>query len=172
MLLSANCAGCHNVDGSGGKTWPGPNIRNKTRTMIAAMVSSPTDHPGGSFDAFTQSDIANLESYLADGGSGARPDGVPDSCQAPPDCDEDGIFDACELGSGDQVDLDWNGVPDACEATSCSADLDGNSTVDGMDLSIVLASWATDGAGDINGDGTTDGIDLAQLLGTWGVCAP
>ena len=172
MLLSANCAGCHNVDGSGGKTWPGPNIRNKTRTMIAAMVYSPTNHPGGSFDEFSQNDLANLEAYLADGGSGARPDGVPDSCQAPPDCDENGVSDACELGAGDQVDQDWNGIPDACESTNCPADLDGNSTVDGMDLSIVLASWATDGAGDINGDGTTDGIDLAELLGSWGVCAP
>ncbi|MAJ46834.1 MAG: hypothetical protein CBC35_05945 [Planctomycetes bacterium TMED75] len=172
MLLSANCAGCHNVDGSGGKTWPGPSIRNKTRTMIASMVYSPTDHPGGSFDQFTQDDLADLEAYLADGGSGARPDGIPDSCQSSPDCNENGISDACELGSGAQVDQNWNGIPDACESNNCPADLDGNAVVDGMDLSIVLASWSTDGDGDINGDGTTDGIDLAQILGTWGVCAP
>ena len=171
LLLSNNCAGCHNADGSGGKTWPGPNIRNTSRTMIAGMLYSPTSHPGGSFDQFTASDIANLEAYLSDGGSGGRPDGVPDSCQVAADCDEDGISDACELATGTQVDLNWNGIPDDCDGPSCPADLDGDGVIGGTDLSIVLASWGTSGSGDLNGDGTTDGIDLAQILANWGVCS-
>ncbi|MEE2681290.1 MAG: PQQ-dependent sugar dehydrogenase [Planctomycetota bacterium] len=171
ILFSTNCAGCHNVDGSGGKTWPGPNIRNSSRTLVSMMLTSPTDHPGGSFDQFTSSDIANLEAYLADGGSSGRPDGIPDTCQKVPDCDQDGISDACELAMGTQLDLNWNGVPDECDPAECPADLDGDGIISGADLSIVLASWGTNGPGNLNGDQTTDGQDLAIILANWGVCS-
>ena len=170
QLLSTNCAGCHNADGSGGKTWPGPNIRNVSRTMISNMLYSPTDHPGGSFDQFSQSDIAHLEAYLADGGSGGRPDGVPDTCQSPADCDNDGTSDACELAAGTQLDLNWNGIPDECDPVGCLADITGDGVVSGPDLAVVLASWGTSGDGNINGDDTTDGMDLAQVLANWGAC--
>lgn len=51
----------------------------------------------------------------------------------------------------------------------CDADLDGDGSVTGGDLSLLLNSWST-GAGDINGDGLTDGGDLALLLNSWGPC--
>lgn len=54
-------------------------------------------------------------------------------------------------------------------AAPCVGDFDGNGTVDGADLAVLLGSWGGGGA-DLNGDGTTDGADLATLLGAWGGC--
>lgn len=65
-----------------------------------------------------------------------------------------------------------DGFP-AC-SPPCTADIDENSTVDGVDLAIVLGRWGTNPKdyprADINGDGLVDGIDLAQVLGSWGAC--
>jgi len=47
-------------------------------------------------------------------------------------------------------------------------DLNGDGSVNGGDLSILLNNWGGSGAGDIDGNGTVDGADLAQLLGAWG----
>ena len=55
-------------------------------------------------------------------------------------------------------------------ARSCPADLDGNRTVDGLDLAALLANWGGAGQGDIVGDGTVDGVDLAAVLAAWGSC--
>lgn len=52
---------------------------------------------------------------------------------------------------------------------SCAADLDGDLTVAGGDLSLLLSAWGTSGS-DISGDGTCDGADLSILLGAWGPC--
>jgi len=56
-----------------------------------------------------------------------------------------------------------------CEAPSSGGpDLNGDGTVDGQDLGILLGSWSGTGAADLNGDGTVDGQDLGILLGSWG----
>jgi hypothetical protein len=47
----------------------------------------------------------------------------------------------------------------------CS-DLNGDGTVDGADLGLLLGAWGTPGA-DLNDDGTTDGADLGILLADW-----
>ena len=48
------------------------------------------------------------------------------------------------------------------------ADLDGDGTVNGADLAILLGAWGTPGPGDLDGNGTVNGADLAILLGAWG----
>lgn len=56
----------------------------------------------------------------------------------------------------------------------CVGDLNGDSTVGGDDLGILLGAFGT-GAGpaDLNGDGTVDGADLGILLGAFGQpCEP
>jgi hypothetical protein len=53
---------------------------------------------------------------------------------------------------------------------SCPADFDGNGTVDGIDLSTLLAQWGTNGSADLNGDGTVSGADLTFILSAWGPC--
>lgn len=45
-------------------------------------------------------------------------------------------------------------------------DLNGDGSVDGGDLGIVLSGWGTASA-DLNGDGTTDSADLAIVLSNW-----
>ncbi|MCH2144293.1 MAG: right-handed parallel beta-helix repeat-containing protein [Phycisphaerales bacterium] len=73
---------------------------------------------------------------------------------------------------GEWVDLGGNEFRPECEGGDCVADLDGNGSVDGGDLTTLLGSWGTCGgcAGDLTGDGTVDGADLTLLLGLWGDC--
>jgi len=54
--------------------------------------------------------------------------------------------------------------------TSCAADLDGNSIVDGADLGLLLGAWGGPGAGDLDESGSVDGADIGLLLGAWGDC--
>ena len=53
----------------------------------------------------------------------------------------------------------------------CPADLNGDNTVDGADLGLLLGNWGGRGVGDLNEDGNVDGADLGLLLGAWGKCA-
>ncbi len=53
----------------------------------------------------------------------------------------------------------------------CPADINGDSTVDVLDLLEILSSWGQSGVqADINGDGMVDVLDLIELLGSWGPC--
>lgn len=57
----------------------------------------------------------------------------------------------------------------------CSADVDHNNFVNGVDLAIVLSTWGTSGGNDYPGadvdhSGLVDGSDLAQVLNSWGAC--
>jgi hypothetical protein len=60
----------------------------------------------------------------------------------------------------------------SCEAPcTCEADLNGDGTVGGPDLAIVLGAWGSDDdAPDFNDDGVVGGADLAVVLGAWGDC--
>ena len=48
------------------------------------------------------------------------------------------------------------------------ADVNGDGTVDGADLGILLGNWGNSGAGDIDGNGQVDGADLGALVADWG----
>ena len=65
--------------------------------------------------------------------------------------------------------------------TPCPSDLDGDGTVNGIDIAILLANWSippgTPGCHgelpcpmDFSGDGLVNGIDLGILLSHWGLC--
>lgn len=48
------------------------------------------------------------------------------------------------------------------------ADINGDGSVNGIDLTALLGAWGTsDPAADINDSGSVDGLDLAQLLAAW-----
>jgi hypothetical protein len=47
------------------------------------------------------------------------------------------------------------------------ADINGDSIVNGIDLSAMLANWGGSGLGDLNFDGLVGGPDLAALLAGW-----
>jgi hypothetical protein len=76
------------------------------------------------------------------------------------------------------VDANANGQADACETASNPADLNGDGSVNGLDLGILLINWSippsAPGCGgavpcpsDLNGDGLVNGLDLGILLGAW-----
>jgi hypothetical protein len=71
----------------------------------------------------------------------------------------------------------WTSAGSSSAPCGCVADLNGNGSVDGADLGVVLSNWASSGQqgsviGDLNGDGTVNGADLGLLLSAWGPCAP
>ncbi len=53
--------------------------------------------------------------------------------------------------------------------SDCTADINGDQFVDGVDLATMLSNWGGAG-GDVTGDGNTDGTDIASLLSAWGPC--
>ena len=59
------------------------------------------------------------------------------------------------------------------DVPACAGDLDGNGSIDGADLSTLLAAWGpapTPRPEDLNADGQVDGADLTPLLAGWGAC--
>tara|TARA_Y100000589_G_scaffold41632_1_gene34975 strand:+ start:812 stop:4477 length:3666 start_codon:yes stop_codon:yes gene_type:complete len=174
-LIQTWCFGCHGPDGGGGKQYPGPSLRDISRVALWDKMRSPTDHPGGAHDEFTEQDFADLEAFLSDGGSRSRPDLVPDICQSLADCNDDGISDACELEAGTQVDLNWDGVPDDCQTAACAGDVSGDGTVDVADLLQIISDWgSTSGPSDCASpsgatpDGSVDVSDLLYVISDWG----
>ena len=91
--------------------------------------------------------------------------------RAPVDCDSNGLDDECEIESGAE-DTNANGRLDRCELAYGDLNLDG--TVDGVDLTALLAMWGALNPpyGDLNGDGTVGGLDLTALLAHWGPVSP
>ena len=85
------------------------------------------------------------------------------------DCNENGYSDDYEVIQGISTDANQDGIPDDC---NCLGDLDGNSLINGADLTLLLTSWGTsDPIADVTGDGQVDARDLAVLLAGWGVCS-
>ncbi len=56
-------------------------------------------------------------------------------------------------------------------ADDCRGDANGDGSVNGMDVSLVLAYWGLPSASvDFNGNGVVDGADIGFVLAAWGVC--
>jgi len=79
------------------------------------------------------------------------------------DCDGNGRLDACDISLGTAVDLDQNGVPDACEP-----DCDRNGLPDALDISSGgVTDLDQNGIPDscepdCNGNGVPDAVDIAS----------
>lgn len=53
------------------------------------------------------------------------------------------------------------------QASTRTADIDGDGRVDGVDLAILLSNFGGSGAGDLDADGSIGGPDLGTLLAAW-----
>ena len=84
------------------------------------------------------------------------------------DCNGNQVADLRDIALGTSQDANDDGVPDEC--TACPSDVNADGTVNGADLSIVLANWGGSGAGDTDHDGAVTGADLASVLAAWGPC--
>ena len=91
-----------------------------------------------------------------------------------PDCNNNGVVDACDIAAGASTDTNGNGVPDECE---CMWDLDGIGTasVGVPDLLILLGAWGPcspieDCPADFDNSGNVGVKDLLILFGNWGPC--
>ncbi len=89
-----------------------------------------------------------------------------------PDCNNNGVPDACDIAAGTSMDNNGNGVPDECE---CPWDLDATGSVGVSDLLSLLASWGpcppkADCPADFDGNGAVGVSDLLALLANWGPC--
>ncbi|QQS08197.1 MAG: PQQ-dependent sugar dehydrogenase [Phycisphaerales bacterium] len=143
IFFNTSCVGCHGPNGTGDV---GPNLRNKSRTTIRNRLTFSIPHPGGVFPNATDQDFADLEAYLADAGSRARPDRIPDECQTLPDCDNDGINDGKELELATQIDSDYNGLPDSCECSASptiTTEPIAQSILPGETLNLSIAATST-----------------------------
>ena len=91
--------------------------------------------------------------------------------QTGPDCNDNGVPDACDIASGASQDVNNNGIPDECENT-CPWDLDANDSVGVSDLLSLLVNWGPckDCPADFDSDGNVGVSDLLALLANWGSC--
>lgn len=117
----------------------------------------------------------NWNDMPGDGCDDERPTGFVVEWSA--DCNADGIVDFEQIRAGELDDANANNIPDCCEqGVACFCpDIDGNGTVDAIDLAIVIGYWGTNGGkeypqADIDRSGDIDAADLAALLGAWGPC--
>lgn len=80
-----------------------------------------------------------------------------------------GNFISAALVMEIEPDCDGDGIPDACD---CPGDLNDDGVIDGADLADLLSQWGQSGVpGDLDGDGSVAGGDLSIMLAGWGFCS-
>ncbi len=84
------------------------------------------------------------------------------------DQDLDGVGNACDVCTegDDNIDLDNNGTPDACDTQPLPGDFNGDNCVDRADYSVLIAEVRTrsnDTTFDMNGDGQVNIADARQM---------
>ena len=90
------------------------------------------------------------------------------------DCTANGVLDAWDIATGDEVDLDNDGIPDSCQDQVCPGDLNDDGQVNGSDIGTLLGAFgSTDPprGTDLNGDGIINGADLGMFFAVWGPCS-
>lgn len=87
-----------------------------------------------------------------------------------PDCNLNGIPDACDIAMGESADADEDGIPDEC---GCENDIVADGVVNTVDLLFLLGAFGQCNLpcpADLNGDLVVNTVDLLLLLGDWGDC--
>lgn len=99
------------------------------------------------------------EIYLCDYNGGEIFKIIPRT-PAAPDCNTNGVADACEILSGAAADVNNDGVPDSCQCLEL-IDFDGDGFVTGVDYDLFVQAFeAGETSADFNGDGFITGVDF------------
>jgi hypothetical protein len=89
------------------------------------------------------------------------------------DCNRNCVSDLVDIAEGLSQDTNGNGIPDECECiTDTDADINGDGSVNVIDLLIIISNWDAEGSseGDVDGDGIVGIQDLLLLIGAWSDC--
>jgi len=101
------------------------------------------------------------------------------------DCNDNGVWDPCDIDSGQSADFNDNGIPDECEQStrpSCIGDIAPRGSPNGIvnvdDLLAVINAWGScanpkNCPADISPTGGNDVVnvdDLLALINAWGNC--
>ena len=133
-----------------------------------------TNGPAGSGNEFAGTSVSVTPNLLVAGAPlatiNASYAGAATVVDYAADCDANGTPDALAIASG-AADLNGDSIPDSCQ---CTGDLNGDGSVGGQDLGVLLGFWGTTAStfprADINRDGLVTGADLGVLLSQWGSC--
>lgn len=144
----------------GGATIHGTASIGDSRYLGVSIYHSwwPCDWGGGS-------DYSHRLFVSTDGGFELAP-------SQPASADHIGVFDRITASPVVWVSGYYGFEVLVCDSP-CPADLDGDGTVGGADIAILLGQWGSSGkgaSGDLVQDGAVNGADLAALLGAWGAC--
>jgi hypothetical protein len=136
------------------------SVNSGTTTMIGCTVrENSTDGYGGAFELASSSTLVLQSTRVCSNSAptGAQVYSLPGAVMT-------------EL-TGTCISNDCGDCP---VGPPCDADLNADGTVNGVDLSQVLAQWGPCTGtciGDIDDNGTVDGLDLAVVLAGWGSCS-
>ncbi|HPF37572.1 MAG TPA: FG-GAP repeat protein [Phycisphaerae bacterium] len=114
---------------------PGPSAATNGTTVLAGLPSWGAQTYAGAVAVFDL-DSAATDCFGA---------GLLDECQ--PDCNGDGVPDACELLNEPGRDCNENGILDDCELASGGVDCNQNGILDECELSAVVTQKLTAVAG-------------------------
>jgi hypothetical protein len=151
------------------------SVTPQTGTYFAGpQLGSGCPTPGGGWPSVNVGDNANLRIEILD--SGGSQIGLQDVNGAG---QGESIGSFSLPASGDYfiritgsswTDIQLYNLTATLTGGGCPGDLNGNGSVNGSDLGILLGAWGAASnfpPADLNGDGSIDGADLGLLLGCW-----
>ncbi|MFA6045307.1 MAG: PQQ-dependent sugar dehydrogenase [Phycisphaerales bacterium] len=139
----------------------GPIINLVNRTAELAPGGTQAIQGVTSFGEDNQGEL-----YICDQSGGEIFKIIPSTASQGPDCNGNGVPDACEIANGDTTDANGDGIPDSCQ---CDSDLnhDGNADQGDIDYLINVVAGGPNGTGidpDFNRDGNVDQGDIDALI--------
>ncbi len=166
-LVGAYIFGDHRIS-VGGKIW---QLRHAAGviTELLEIQDDLDPGPGVQLNKITTfGEDAFGELYFGDAG-GSEIFKIISADPVEPDCNNNGVADACDIVGPTSTDVDGNGVPDECD---CPWDLDDSADVGITDFLALLAAWGPNPGhrADFDGDGIVGIADFLALLANWGPC--
>jgi glucose/arabinose dehydrogenase len=139
--------------------------QNTQLTSRTAQLAPP-GFTLGEIISFGEDNLGEL--YIVDrSGTSGRIFRIVAATPNEPDCNANGVPDACDIARGTSQDTNNNGIPDECEPP-CYADFNQDGGIDGADVEAFYLAWEVgDPSADVNQDGGVDGQDVETFFIAW-----